>query len=526
MLVLFVLAALGLLMILWSSRGAPALSDLTILPVAGFLMRLGLEAFATAPLARDFARHAIDLRGPETAPPFTVSMILALATALSVAAALASNSPGRLKPFWATGAAIVAPVAALVLELLWSPSSVIGAYLWALHVMGLAALMAMLALYFARADGDDMRRAAYATLSALSLIALALFLIVTKGALTLALAALVVVAAALDRRFRLPEMGWFIQAGIAVLSWRLVVDPGLAWGAEDASLWEAVLTYGGAVLAMAAGHWLLAGDARQNIRVILESAGAAYLALFANVLVSRWLLAEPTGDWLVSHWGLSLNALPWLILTLTQLYRLRIGGALRPLRLALAALGAAIGGAGLVAGVFYASPLQPHGPLDLRLVRGPYILDTLLLAYGLVGLMFLAAAPKMRHLAEKGRWAMTGLGAGLIALYAVLEIRRFWRGDDLSVAGVTQPELYSYTIAMMVLGSGLLYQAIARRSQILRRIAMAVIALTIAKVFLVDASGLTGLTRVFSFLALGLSLAGLAWLNRWAAGQGGAENGG
>lgn len=48
---------------------------------------------------------------------------------------------------------------------------------------------------------------------------------------------------------------------------------------------------------------------------------------------------------------------------------------------------------------------------------------------------------------------------------------------------------------------------------------MAVIALTIAKVFLIDASGLTGLTRVFSFLALGLSLAALAWLNRWAAGR-------
>jgi len=38
----------------------------------------------------------------------------------------------------------------------------------------------------------------------------------------------------------------------------------------------------------------------------------------------------------------------------------------------------------------------------------------------------------------------------------------------------------------------------------------------VAKVFLLDASGLTGLTRVVSFAGLGLSLAGLAWLNRWA----------
>ncbi|WP_431298619.1 DUF2339 domain-containing protein [Tabrizicola sp. BL-A-41-H6] len=42
---------------------------------------------------------------------------------------------------------------------------------------------------------------------------------------------------------------------------------------------------------------------------------------------------------------------------------------------------------------------------------------------------------------------------------------------------------------------------------------MAVIALVTAKVFLVDAAGFTCLTRVFSFLGPGLSLAGLVWLN-------------
>jgi uncharacterized membrane protein len=109
------------------------------------------------------------------------------------------------------------------------------------------------------------------------------------------------------------------------------------------------------------------------------------------------------------------------------------------------------------------------------------------------------------------------IGIAFAALYAGLEIRRFWRGDDLSVYGTTQPELYSYTVALLVVGAVLLWQAIARGAPGLRRVAMAVIALTVAKVFLIDASGLTGLTRVFSFLALGVSLAGLAWLNRWAA---------
>jgi uncharacterized membrane protein len=48
---------------------------------------------------------------------------------------------------------------------------------------------------------------------------------------------------------------------------------------------------------------------------------------------------------------------------------------------------------------------------------------------------------------------------------------------------------------------------------------MTVIVLTVAKVFLIDAAGLAGLMRVVSFLGLGLALAGVAFLNRWAAQQ-------
>ena len=80
--------------------------------------------------------------------------------------------------------------------------------------------------------------------------------------------------------------------------------------------------------------------------------------------------------------------------------------------------------------------------------------------------------------------------------------------------GFTDPELYSYTLAMLIASVGLLVFAFGRRSDILRKVAMAGVALTVAKVFLVDMSGLSGLIRVFSFMGLGLSLVGLTWLNR------------
>ena len=82
--------------------------------------------------------------------------------------------------------------------------------------------------------------------------------------------------------------------------------------------------------------------------------------------------------------------------------------------------------------------------------------------------------------------------------------------------GFLQPELYSYTVALLVLGAALFYQSLARHSTLLRRAGLVVIGLAVAKVFLIDISGLEGLTRVLSLVVLGLSLAALAWLNRWA----------
>ena len=194
-----------------------------------------------------------------------------------------------------------------------------------------------------------------------------------------------------------------------------------------------------------------------------------------------------------------------------------LGGSLRRLRLVIGGVAGLIAGARLLVAAGPANPLFSYGPGDADgLVRGPLVLDSLLLAYGVPGLMLLAAAWRFTSLDRRLRLGFCVAGAALAGLYLGLEIRRFWQGDWLGDPGVLQGELYSYTVAMMLLGAGLLYQAIARRSVLLRRIGMAVVALTVAKVFLLDASGLTGLTRVVSLLGLGLSLAGLAWLNRWA----------
>ena len=496
--------------VVWAERAA-GLADLGFVPAVGFWLMLLQIGFAQMPRFWEFLGAAD--RGPEVAAPMTITILVGMAALMSGAFAWRSRQEEVLALLHGAAAALVAPVAVAILALLWLPERVIGAYPWALHVMAVAVAMVGLAVLFAKAE--DRRRPAYATLSALSLIALALFLVSTQTALTLALALLALVAAGLDRRFRLPEMGWFIQVAVAVLGYRLLADPGLDW-AFAAPLGQVVVAFGGVIVALLAALRVLP-EGRILPKGVLESAAAGLGAILANVLIMRWILPSQAPSDVETHWSAGLNALPWLVLMLMQIYRARLGGVLLRLRQAIAIV------AGLLAAGALALAVGPFNPLFSTyaedagaLVRGPRVLDTLLLAYGVPGGMLLAAVWKLAGLGRRLRLGLLVVGLALLALYLGLEIRRFWQGDWLGASGVVQGELYSYTLALMLLGAGLLYQAIARRSGLLRRVAMAVIGLTIAKVFLLDAAGLTGLTRVVSFLGLGLCLAGLAWLNRWA----------
>lgn len=510
------LAFLALAILLWATE-AKGLRDLAFLPAAALPLLVVMEAQEYRPLFADFLSRALTLRPPETAPSYAASMVLGLATLITLAFAARSLRGDGFRLAFGLGAVLTAPVTAAGLELLWHPALVLGDYPWALHVMALAALMVALAVRFARQDGEDRQRTAHATLAALSLVALSVFVLATSIALTLALAVLIVVAAELDRRFRLPEMSWFIQIAVAITAWRLLVDPGLVWALE-APLVQVLAAFGGVILAQVAALWLVRPLGRIGLSGVLESAALALCAILADVMLARWLLPDDSSmvDELSTWWGVSLLSMPWLVLMLVQGYLLHQGGPLVRLRQGIAAVAGLVAGAGLLVAAVPLSPLFAWiDTLPGALVRGPILLDTLALAYGLPGALLIFAAPRMGF-GRRVRLGLQGFGAALLVLYAGLEIRRFWQGDWLGRPGVSQAELYTYTVALMLVGAAFLYQSIARRSPSLRRIGMAVIGITIAKVFLIDASGLTGLTRVFSFLGLGLSLAGLAWLNRWA----------
>ncbi|GGO55000.1 Uncharacterized membrane protein [Roseovarius pacificus] len=503
-------------------RNAPALADLTLAPALALLAGIVLQAaYPSGPLHAAFA--AAPEAPPETPLPLSVSILLAIAAAGSALAfwrmkrAAEADTGPTPAILWAIGAACFAATATLLLDFTWHPASVLGSYGWALHALAVAALMTLLAERTAATPDKAERRlrTALFAVSALTMIALALFLLLSQTALTLALSVMVLGVALIDRRYDLPLLGWFIQLGVIVIGYRLIVDPGVIHGIE-ATFPEAMLAYGGPLALLAAGWKMLDHRAGQPVRIVVESGIWTLSAVFACVLLFQIMGENDMG----SHWGMGLLATVWFASAANQLYRLRMGGRLfKVVRLVLAALFAL---AGLGAAALQATLLNPlfkglFGSVER--VQGPPVLDSLAVAYLPLAAVFAVAAWRLDTLPRLMRRLLAVISAGYAACYIALEIRRLWRGPVLSVPDVTQPELYSYTVAMMIAALGALLVAFWRRSTLLRRVAMAGVALTVAKVFLIDMAGLSGLIRVASFLGLGLALAGLAWLDRMMSAQ-------
>ncbi|MFL4470449.1 DUF2339 domain-containing protein [Tateyamaria armeniaca] len=506
------LVVLFVALAVWSLSG-PALQDLAVMPGVGVIGLVGWEGETAGTVLRAFRDTYAETS--EADFPLTVTILCAIGFGLSAVAAGRALRPG-FGLFWALGAALVAAALAIAIEVTWHPSDVIGAYPWALHAMVLSAAMVVFALRFARVDGADRTRASLFVLSALASISFAFVLILSSAALTVALAVTVLVAALLDRRFDLPLMQVMITVGVVAVGARLIADPGLPW-ALDAPVWEILLAYGSALAAFVASLWVLRGKSRVTAQLMLDTAAWSTAGTLVSLLLFRALERMTGVDHNATHWAMGLYATIWLGLMTAQLLRLQeLGGLMSLVRAVLAGLFGLVGLGALALGLTVFSPILTDWGGN---VAGPPVLNTLLVAYLLPALVLAMAAWRVRF-----HWLRLGLFGAALALasfWAFVAIRHLWQGASGMELyhGFLQPELYSYTVALLAVGAAVFYQSLARSSTILRRAGLAVIGLAVAKVFLIDISGLEGLTRVLSLVVLGLSLAALAWLNRWAQGR-------
>ena len=148
-------------------------------------------------------------------------------------------------------------------------------------------------------------------------------------------------------------------------------------------------------------------------------------------------------------------------------------------------------------------------PIDV----GGVFFNLLLLGYAMPAVLALLLSYAVAG-QRPARYANTIAAFALVLAltYVTFEIRRLYHGPILSRGPTTGAEQYTYSIAWLAFGVVLLGAGILFNSQRARLASAVVIALTIAKVFVIDISTLSDVYRALSFICLGLVLLPIGWL--------------
>lgn len=325
-------------------------------------------------------------------------------------------------------------------------------------------------------------------------------------------------------RFDLPALRTLARVVAALVAVRLLLNPMiLDYPIGERPVWNWLLYgYGVPLAAFALAAWLARRQASRAPLGGPEALGASRSArlgselevgavgfAFALVTLQIRQLFHPGrlghGDPTFTEWS-SYDA-AWLLLGLGLLWIARS----RP-RKSFRWTGVALFGLGVVA--TFAGPSFLLNPLwsDSDVGALP-VLNLLLFGFGVpIALLLVGAREARRRGWGKTAKLLSVASLVLAFLLLSLEVRQAFHGGLLSQGETTTAERYAYSVAWLVFGLGLLALGIRRKSTALRWASLAVTLLAVAKVFLYDASNLTGLYRVVSFLGLGASLLGLAFV--------------
>jgi uncharacterized membrane protein len=411
---------------------------------------------------------------------------------------------------WFAGAATLGPLAVLVVA--WarvsgyatSPSFAVTA-----GALALAFTLAAAALRRIEGDAlDGVRLAVGATASAaVAALALGLTFALDRGMLTVALSLAALGTAWVSDETRIPALRWVVGAlGVLVLG-RLAWDPtivGPDLGRTPVLNWL-LWGYGVPALAFLAASRILERTGRDRVVQLTEGLAIVFSALLVFFQIRH---AATGGDMLRGAWdhlevGLMATASLAFGLVMVRVEAVRPDPVSRVAGLAFGAIG--FGLAVLLLGVVE-NPL-----LSVQPVIGGAVLNSLLAAYLLPAILAGVLAWAARG--TRPRWYVVGgaaLSLGLLVLYAVLALRRVFQGAYVDLSRVTgQGEMWAYSVALLVIGAGLLAVGLRQELREARLASGAVIAVAVAKVFIVDLSHLEGAMRAFSFMGLGLALVGI-----------------
>jgi uncharacterized membrane protein len=439
----------------------------------------------------------------DSANQATVLMTLVLMTLLFAAAGFWQLWVRR-DSAWAASLAFIAPLTFLALAHWLLPDALPR---WGLSAMALIVGMALGGFAGKRLRAGIADSIAFWQIAAGHLAySLAVVISFADATLTLALAVQVLSLTWLTRRFEVRHLDWLVKLALVVVLVRLTLNPWLLeYGADSNwTLW----TYGGSlILVWAAGFLTRDGE---PLKLWLRAGSLHLLILFLHTQI-RYALYD--GDVFAARYDfleVSLNTSLWAALALLYYWRSRLGlgldGFYRGVAqiLMLLAVGSYL---------MLLTAMNPFwDPASAGAITSTPILNLLLLAYGLPvvfwGLASRYHEPDLRPFFV----LLTGVG---LWLFVSFEIRHLWQGRlDLSDA-FRDGELYTYSVVWLAMAVGIMLAGTWRGASAVYRGGLVLLALVIAKIFFVDMAGLTGLLRALSFLGLGLSLLGLAFVHQY-----------
>lgn len=434
-------------------------------------------------------------------------LYLGLAALVAVAMAVRNLTTRAASSAWAAMAATV-PVLQLLQGYLLA-SDYTALWQWSIVAFALGAFALWLA-FVARQRDWAKELVAWLLLAGHFAYTLIAVWLLDEASLTLAIAAQLVSLAWVMRDFDMPSIGWLFKLVAVLVVVRLTLNPWLA-GYGVSGHWT-LWTYGGATLCCAlATRWLTAlpqlarwsEAAALHLFVLTVWTEARYWLHDANPYSTDFTFVEAT-----------LNQM--LFSALAVVYHIK---SLRAQRLAMAYryYGRLLLAFALFNYILLLGAVCTNAAWAWASVGEQPVFNLVLLAYGLpVALAWLIARYYEASIAPYAK-----LFAALAAwVFISLEIRHLWQGSIALAGGVENGEMYSYSAAWLVCAVAALLGGSWRFGRRCYQAGMALLALVIVKIFLIDMAGLEGLWRVASFMGLGLALLGVAFLHQKIQQQG------
>src|SRR5262245_26947728 len=338
-------------------------------------------------------------------------------------------------------------------------------------------------------------------------ITLAFVMVLERGYLTVAFAVTALTTAVIAGRHQIPLLRLVVAAlGFIVLG-RLIWDPRIM--GSDVGSWPVfnwlLIGYGAPAVAFLTAGLVLKRQ-REDLSVrICDALGVLFAALLVFYEIRHALnggdpLANASG-----HIEQGLFALTSLAFSFV-LMRADLGRANPVFRFASL-------GFGILSAIFivFGLGIVENPLLNSERILGVPIFSSLLLAYLLPGAAAVLLARTARGL--RPQWFVLGIAVLAMALlfgYVTLEVRHLFQGDVIAVWKPTsQPEIWSYSAAWLVLGLVFLGYGVARGTREPRLASAALVILSAVKVFLFDLTGTGGLWRALSVICLGVVLIGI-----------------